>query len=766
MMLSQKIAGILAVLLLTGVLIALKFPDLLASKKGMVIEPYGDGLKAYMSPIYHAGYDSTLSHFGGMHYPYGDHLVMSDPQPVLANGLKLFFEPGDQLVRIGITWTHYLMLLSIMGSALFLFLLFRELGLPSWYSVWIAAGLSFMAPMVARMAYHFGLAQPAAVPVVLYLLLRFHRNRRWVTSLGIGFSVLLFSLFHLHYFGLLAIAISLFFLLEFLREISWRNLASLAGHYGVQAILPLVFLLIWLYGGERVDDRSSQPWGFIHYRAKLDGIFASLDQPHFRFADHWLTPLRSLDGEAMNYVGLVAAGSFFVLLWRIIRTRGTSPLIPDTVPYRVFLTHLFWAGSILLVFSLGFPFVIPGVERFLKYLGPLQQFRALGRFSWLFFYTSNIVAFAWAWHTLSSKKWVMPSLALVLSLEAFFFIQHRDLRLDLVPGLKEDMSLTQKAFLNPDDYQASLTIPFFHLGSENFWWEPEGFIQQEAMVLAMRTGIPMMNAMMSRSSLRQTYNLLQLVSEPYRKPAVLDDLPSPKPLLLLRDEERFIGQAPRWEHFADTSSGMEWVYAKERLKVFTLPLSFFEKNLERRRKSILAEMAGGGLTERNGYLISDSLASVVRNTWDETGSENPYQGKGGFTGIMKNANNVFEGPVPSLSDGQRLAFSIWMFLREDLRPRTDLLLEELDPGNKAPIQRMAVQVHSWAAVFDPNGWALIEVPFTQTKANSIIRATFQNKAMGDAPLFLDELLIRPESVHVYNRQDGFFWKDNRFYPEK
>ncbi|MBK8879167.1 MAG: hypothetical protein IPN74_11645 [Haliscomenobacter sp.] len=765
MILSQKIAGILAVLVLTGALIALRFPDFLASKKGMVVEPYGDGFKAYMSPIYHAGYDSTFSHFGGMHYPYGDHLVMSDPQPILANSLKLFFEPGDQLVRIGITWTHYLMLLSIMGSALFLFLLLRELELPIGYSVWIAAGLSFMAPMVARMAYHFGLAQPAAVPVVLYLLLRFHRNRRWLTSVAIGFSVLLFSLFHLHYFGLLALTISLFFLLEFLREISWRNLALLAGHYGVQVGAPLLLLFTWLYGGQPVDDRSSQPWGFLNYRAKLDGVFASMDQPHFRFADHWLTPFRSLDGEAMNYIGLVAAGGFFLLLWRIIRTRGTTPLLPDTVPYRVFLTHLFWAGTILLIFSLGFPFVIPGMERLLKYLGPLQQFRALGRFSWLFFYTSNIVAFAWAWHTWNKKKWGMPVLALVLGLEAFFFIQHRDLRLDLVPGLKEDMPLTQKAFLNPADYQASLTIPFFHLGSENFWWEPEGFIQQEAMVLAMRTGIPMMNAMMSRTSLRQTYNLLQLVSEPYRRPAVLEDLPSQKPLLLLRDEERFVGQAPRWEHFADTSSGMEWVYAKERLKVFALPLSFFEKSLERRRKSVLDEMNAGHLAEQNGYLVSDSLAPFVRVGWDETGSENGYHGKGGFTGIMKNANTVFEGPLASATDGQPMVFSIWMFLREDLRPRTDLILEELDPGNRGSIQRMAVQVHTWATVFDPNGWALIEIPFTQTKANSIIRATFQNKSMGNAPLFLDELLIRPERTHVYRRQNGFFWKDNRFYPE-
>ncbi len=758
-------AGILAVLVLTGALIALRFPDILASKKGMVIEPYGDGMKAYMSPIFHAGYDSTFSHFQGMNYPYGDHLVMSDPQPVLANVLKMVFKPGDQLVRVGITWTHYLMLLSIMGSALFLFLLFRELQLPIGYSVWIATALSFMAPMVARMAYHFGLAQPAAVPVILFLLMRFYQSRRWITSLLIGFSVLFFSLLHLHFFGLLALALSLFFLMEFLIEISWKRLAFLAGHFGIQIGLPLALLMAWLYGGQTVGDRSSQPWGFLHYRAKLDGIFVSLDQPHFRFADRWLTPLRTLDVEAANYIGLVAGAVFFVLLWRFIRWKGKNPLLPETVPHRVFLTHLFWVGAITLVFALGFPFILPGMDSLLKYLGPLQQFRALGRFSWMFFYTANIIAFTWAWHSLSGRKWVMPALALILGMEAFFFIQHRDLKLDPIPGLQEAMPLTQKAFLDPGDYQASLTVPFFHLGSENFWLEPEGFIQQEAMVLAMRTGIPMMNAMMSRTSLSQTYNLLQLVSEPYRKPAVLEDLPSQKPLLLLRDEQRFALQAPRWDHFADTS-GMEWVYAKDRLKVFTLPLSYFNKSLERRRQSVLEEMNADSLTERNGYLVTDGDAGFVHQNWDDQEGEYTYQGKGGFSGTMKKANRVFEGHLPSQVDGQRMVFSVWMYLREDLRPRTDLLLEELDPGTKAQIQQIAVQAHSWATVFDPNGWALIEVPFTQTKTNSILRVTFQNKAMGNAPLMLDELLIRPENVHIFQRQAGYFWKDNRFYPEK
>jgi hypothetical protein len=65
-------------------------------------------------------------------------------------------------------------------------------------------------------------------------------------------------------------------------------------------------------------------------------------------------------------------------------------------------------------------------------------------------------------------------------------------------------------------------------------------------------------------------------------------------------------------------------------------------------------------------------------------------------------------------------------------------------------------------VFDPNGWALIEVPFQMNDASSRLRITFHNPKASGA-LLLDEILIRPEGVDVYMRKPGMVFKNNRWY---
>lgn len=760
-------AGALAALLITCLGVALKFGAYLRFPEGKVIEPYGDGFKAYMSPAYHAQFDSSYSHFGGMHYPYGDHLVFSDPQPIIANVLKLIKTPDTDLIRTTINWTHGAMLLSIVLCALFLYLIFIRLTLPVWFSALAAAGMSFLAPMLERIGFHYGLAQPAAIPAVLYLLMLYQERPRWTLSAGIGVVVLFFSLFHFHYFGLFALGLSLYFFVDFLYTPRWRRLGGLAFHYALQVLVPFVLLYGWLKIGDPVDDRSAQPYGFLPYRAHWEGIFTSLDQPHFRLIHEQLVSFRALDLEARNYVGLTAALVFAVFVfqgfrWLFFRAiaSGTAPkVLPDSP----FLQRLFWAGLLLLIFSLGFPFTLPNMEGLAQYLGPLRQFRALGRFSWLFFFSMNIIAFAWLAQRYASKTWLLALALTVLGFEAFHFMRAKDLRLDEVPGLTEGQYLAQAVKIRPEDYQAILPIPFFHLGSDNFWMEPEGFIQQNAMVLAMQTGLPLTGAMMSRTSIGQTLRQLQLATEPYREPVILQDYPNQKPLLLLRDEERFAREAQKWDHFSGRNPQMRLLYAKDRLKVFAFPLAAFQYNLELQRQRVLEEMARRPLFSKDGVLASDSSASFVRLSWDTRNSAKPYQGKGGFSAPIREWNVVFDGTLPGQAPGREYLFSVWVFVNEDLRGPADFHVVEYDPQKQEKVQQSSGKVYQWASVFDPSGWALVEFPFRVSAPGTRFRIAFQHAgARGD--IHLDELLLRPSGVDLYWKNESFFWKNNRFYP--
>jgi hypothetical protein len=756
--------GLAVATLITCTGILLKFGEYLSFPPGKVIEPYGDGFKAYMSTAYHAMYDSSSAHFQGMHYPYGDHLVFSDPQPLLANALQMIYPYGPGRVQAVINWTHALMLLSILVCALLLYGIFTRLGVPVGYAVVAGPMLAFLSPMLARIGFHYGLAQPAAIPAVLYLLLIYQERQRWVVSAGIGITVLLFSLFHFQYFGILAVGLATYFLIDFLYHPQLSRLPRMALHFSLQAILPLLILSLWLSAGGSAEDRASQPFGFLHYRARLESTFAAADQPHWRPFLEYIGINAAPDVEARNYIGLAAILGLIAFSGKIILLFKKKPALPGetVVPGQAYLNRLFWAGLIVFIFSTGFPFTLPNMEQFVGYLGPLKQFRALGRFSWFFFFAANIIALTTLLRSFQSKKWVSPTVLLILGMEAFFFLQARDLRLDPVEGLRQDQPLLAQIGIDPGAFQAILPIPYFHIGSDNFWVEPEGFIQQNAMVLSLQSGLPLCAAMMSRTSVGQTFRQMQLVGEPYRTPRILEDYPNEKPLLMLLDKERFRSEAPRWNHFGSSGTGIRFLKDLGRMAVYAVPLSHFKANAERQREIVETELAALPLFPGGIFQVSDSTAFPVMHSWDTRHSPSPYQGEGGFSAPIHQRNTVFDDGLPNQGPGKRYVLSIWMYFDADMRGTTSCTLLEYDPDSRKAISSATTMASNATRVFDPNGWALIEVPFQMNDASSRLRITFHNPKASGA-LLLDEILIRPEGVDVYMRKPGMVFKNNRWY---
>lgn len=753
-----------AIIAVAGIL--LKFSAYLHFPPGKVIEPYGDGFKAYMSPAYHALYDSSLTHFQGMNYPYGDNLVFADPQPLLANTLQIFQNSGSGLLQATITWTHLLMLLSILACACLLFMLFHRLGLPVWYAALAAPLLTFLSPMLARIGFHYGLAQPAAIPAVLLLLLLYQERPRWLTSLGIAATVLFFSLFHFQYFGILILGISAYFFVDFLCNPKRERLLRLVAHYTLQALLPFALLSLWLNSGPTIQDRASKPFGFLHYRSHLSGTFASPDQPHLQYLLKLTEGAGNLDIEARNYIGLIATLGFFVVAVLSLRRSKKRLLgeVPGNAAAGPFAVRIFWSGVLLYVFSTGFPFTLPGWEPFTDYLGPLRQFRALGRFSWFFFFTTNIVVLAWIGRNFAKSIWLLIMCLGILGTEAFFFLRSKDLQLDSVAGFQPEGALLAQTGINPDDFQAILPIPYFHIGSDNFWLEPEGFVQQNAMVLSLQSGLPLCAVMMSRTSIGQTYRQLQLVGEPYRDPIILQDYPNTKPLLMLVDEERFRLTAPRWDHFSSAATGVRFLKDLGRLKVYTVPLSFFKASADRQREIVATETASLSLYPAGNLLVPDSTPSSVLRTWDARPSTLSYLGQGGFSGNIRRQNTVFDSSLPNQKGNGRYKLSVWIYLNDDMRGTTTCSLREYDPKTGAVFSLQQVPVGQYAKVFDSNGWALIEIPFQTQSARSRIHISFQNtEAKGT--LYLDELLLQPEQVPVFRKIPGGWWKNNRFYPD-
>jgi hypothetical protein len=761
----KRIVPLAAFLALLLALIALRFPDYRMHANEWVIEAWGDGYKSYHAYQYHIRYDSTLSHFAGMNYPYGEHVIPGDTQPLLSNAVKMLIDLGLPLEGYLLGIFHAALLLGLFLCGLFLWLIFRDFGLPGWYAGIAALGITFLSPQLDRMESHFGLAHPELMPMLMYGLLRYHRRPHWGWSAAIGLVIWAYSLLHFYFFAIAAFLILSFMGVRWIRRRDWPLTGRYLLHGSLQLLAPFVFFFFWLYYGDPITDRTVEPWGFFNYRAHWEGVFTSLSQPHWRWVDEHLVAIRRVDMEGQAYVGLAAL--FFMLWWLAgaFRRQGAAPrLRSEEAERQEALQLLMGSGLLVLLFSLGLPFILPGGERLLEWLSPIRQFRSIGRFAWVFYYAVNIAAFTLLYdkaHARGGWRWGLVALALLtLSFESYRFARSHDLRLDPIEEMAPDRAFTAIDSLDFSRYQAILPVPYYNIGSDNYWWSLSGFIGQKTQTLSIQTGLPLTGAMLTRTSLGQTVNQLQMVMEPYRLPRLLNDLPNNKPLLMAWDEERLADQRPLYAHLLE---GARQVYAQPPLYFYELPTATFAQRIQARRDTAHRRWQLLAPQGKGEWRTQDSAVHWAYWGFDERPSTKTYRGKGAFEGVMMEENVIMDTVLSLTGAPGELTFSCWMWLGADRYPRTDLWLLELDPDTGAERGRHIRQSREWVKTFDNNGWALLEWTVPATAAVSRWRFTLSNPALRRQPIWLDELLVRPSGSSVYRQRSGEVMVNNRYW---
>ncbi|HKK75447.1 MAG TPA: hypothetical protein VJ953_10265 [Saprospiraceae bacterium] len=758
--LSRKpVQYLLVIIVMLGVSF-LRFPDFF-QHPGHIVEPYGDGFKAYTVIDYHAEYDSTYTHFQGMNYPYGDHAIPSATQPLISNTIKFISDNFIDITDYTIAIVNLSMMLSLVLCGLFLFLIFQKLNLPWWYALAVALGLTFLSPQIHRIHAHYGLSHPEAIPALFYFLLRYDEKPKLRYSFAVALVVLVFSLIHFYYFAILIFAISFFFLFKFLRKLNWRDLPRLAAHYGIQAVLPLLFFVWWLFSKDPIEDRTAEPWGFFNFHALWEGIVLSLDQPYFRWIDRQVIKFRPTYIENRAYIGLVS-----LVVGMFMLVRGLSPkrtYLRFDNSHGAFLLTAFWSSFVLLIFALGVPFTIGGLEFLLDYAGPVRQFRSVGRFAWIFYFVINIVVFTWLYEQLREKSWryylLIPAL-LILYLEAYYSATSYDLRLDTTEELHGGKNFKSLPGINYEDFQAILTVPYYNIGSDQFWWEPEGFILQKSLTLSIQTGLPVTSAMLTRSSRSQTLKQMQFVTEPYRVPTLLADLPDDRPLLMMLDQLEYEKEKERYAHLLD---GAALIYSEgDRLRLYRQPLRAFAERLDqktRRLNRIIRQDTT--LIWQENLATQDRTADYYYEPFADSQAAEIYFGGGAYQGTASELNTFAIPNLGQEAEGD-YALSMWVYIADDRRSRAYVQLDEYDAeGNHLRQHRQ--DMHRLIDLFDSNGWAMLELPFKPASAESTFTLTIQNQRLRGQRILLDELLVRPAGLDIYGRFDEALWWNNRHY---
>ena len=753
----KKIYPALSTLLVSTLLLFMVFGGILRSPNYVFFAPGGDGLKSTYGSYYHLQYDTSYWHAASMAYPYGESVLFTGSQALIVNPLKWLAAHGldlsDYLTGIINTWE----LFSIVLGALFLFLLLRELKLPWWYALVVANIIIFLSPQQGRFGGHYNLAYMYFLPLYMYLLKRFFDKPTFKLS-GIIALVVLWALGTQAYFFALY-AFWIFFLLlygYFFRKEEFGNPWRSFLHLLIQLGLPFVVFNLFTMG--YANDRSAFPWGFFASRSFPGAVFLPAGKIYAPFIH-----IHYLKWEGIAFVGMVASIGFLVLLWRFIKKSIHKPRRFDSFTGDAFLDAMLLGAGVALLISFAWPFTWH-LEFLLKYTGPFRQFRAIGRFNWLFYYTLNVAVFYLLWNFYIKHKTAFAKIILILALlwgtfDAYLQVRGGDKWLNNhIPQLADSRNKeAANAWVNDlqkDEFQAVLALPFFHIGSEVYWIGHSGPTEKNAFIVSWKTGLPLIDVMLSRTSISHTVKALSLYMEPLSPYPILKDLPNRKDILLMvqkgeelnDNEQRLLFHAQPYIDAGD--------FALYRLSIDSLEKmpSVYQRQIIRDAEdtSLIAvgdfRIKGGG-----DFHFGIDTEGITKPMLDHSKES-----------VRFAATQTKSIEIPfALKADKEYILSFWMKdLDKDLVPRTQIVLSAFTKGKWEDL--FSTSIFKKVRYIGPDGWGLVEFSFKASEGAERIRLDFSNDLMAGGYLEISSLLVREAESNVFYSTADFVFKDNRY----
>jgi hypothetical protein len=494
----------------------------------------GDSLKNAFTPAYLYKWDEGVWHTA-MNYPYGDFAVYTDAQVGLVMILRLLRAIGIDSEQHALLIIQGLPVLSFVIGAVLLYKLSRHFQMPVWWSVLVSLSCIAFSPHIYRHVGHFGLAYAFVIPAYWLYLLQCVKWRWWQT-IAVGASMLLLSAYlHPYWILILTVFTMSYVLVDFFftKTIKWLPLLVSIGSIG--SVLLLNTLL------DPVGDRPAHPYGLLSFNTQVRSLFS----PH-GFIHDLVTPLLSSrvpNFEGYAYIGpLLYALMVGFILFLILQRKRWHSLQHLGIPLELRIS--FVASLLVLLFAAGIHVEI-GNGIILEWISPLQQFRSLGRFAWVFCNVGAIWAGVVTYRLVQMLPWqwlrvafFAATLTLVVA-ESYQWLAHRNQQIDkwAVSSNWLESQTTLSDLLTasnrqPQDYQAIITLPPAIEGSEKVGKEPRYHVKRHVLPFVYQTGIPTTMSCMSRTSLSQTLNLLQIGSGSHVEKRWAKDLPSDQPLLV------------------------------------------------------------------------------------------------------------------------------------------------------------------------------------------------------------------------------------------
>ncbi len=539
-----RILWIVFALTLPALIIYSAFTKIFQCPACYLYEDGGDGLKNYYTLAYYVQHDQGW-HFSGMNYPYGENIIYTDNEPILAMTLKWVDQHIVDMDRHVVGTLNMLLLISLYFSILIVYKLLRRWNVGKWWALASSLCIIFLSPQLWRFHGHYALAYLFFLPLLCLLLdlLVRQETKRWLWGILCGMLLIGMSLTHMYF-----LLISLVVLFSF--SVFWwwyhrrekKLLRAVLPWLAGVIVLPTIILIGIRHYTDTITDRPTEPYGLEVHNISFESTFFPFFPP---FDKTWSVILKEEvpNFEKNAYTGLIGLLMLPVLLFFLLRKPDENE--PFAFEIKAFLgAAIFsWLMASGWFYQHGFKFLWDVVP-------VLKQFRGMGRLGISFYYLYMIVCSYLLWQFFTRMRAKEMGGTAGYAMCVIIFIWGFEARMNAkavidpvfklnsyLANVKDDyVPLLQQSGHKPEDFQAILQLPLVSIGNENLGVAHGFWTLREGIHASFETGLPLIDYAMSRTSIEQGLDIIELISSPYfekKRTKTFND----KPILLVCEEE-------------------------------------------------------------------------------------------------------------------------------------------------------------------------------------------------------------------------------------
>ena len=715
----------------------------------------GDGIKNYYTYYYHIVHDTSYINFEGMNYPFGEHFLYTDCHPVLTNLFK-FFNGNDLFTQYAIGILNLLMMLSIFITFFLIYLVLLEFDVQKWIAVLFSIGITILAPQIFRISGHLALSYSMAIPLSWLLMIKYAKAKKkgWLIC-GLALSNLFWLFIH-SYLGIILLAFQFVFIIFYLiLDKNYRQSGINYLNLFISVVLPILAFYIFLFVTDTHEGRTDNPSGFFLYNAEFDDVFVPHHPPLRPVLDQLLGPIIKLKWEAWSYTGLAISLVFlflFILSVISIFKKKKRKTLAAYFSNQIINISLL-AAFVVLLFAMAFPFKI--FPQLLDAFPVLKQFRATGRFAWVFYFAGTVFGayvYQLVFNKYLNKGKQAVGYVIVLVAGVFMVVEGIPYHLEISKSITRSanqfntqyLDNTYQEAINTVDskkFQAIMPLPFFYQGSETYARPRHDEIMQASMIFSAHTGLPLFGTNLTRTAIPESKKIVQLVSPTFYEKPIQYDLPFKKPFLILRTND------PITHYEKEILRKAKQIFNSKKIKLYQLSFkNLFKSNNDEYLKKFETQKAR--LYQNDLFLVNDTNSFLFYTSIETTPSELTFRGNGVFSNTKKGKNILAEFSPGTFEAGKNYVVSCWMYngYKDALNLHFQFRVEEFNEADNSWQNTVCYPEQSEVINGD---WSLVEMEFKVQYPDSYVYIVSKGKPDSKSAFVADDLLIREHHLDVY-----------------